>query len=154
MQRTGLNNKVTIAVMWLQGSYYLVTGVWPLISIETFQATTGRKTDHLVTGREGDHWLVMTVAALITAMAIPLLCGAWRQRPSIELLILAIGAAFGLTVIDVLYVARGTIAPIYLVDAAAEVILIGLWGAAILLSQRKRNSVAPIRNADGDDAGP
>src|SRR4051794_17610666 len=49
------------ALLWLQGLYYLVTGVWPLVSIETFQTVTGWKTDHLVTGRESDHWLVMTV---------------------------------------------------------------------------------------------
>ena len=45
-------------LLWIQGLYYLMTGVWPLVSIETFQTVTGRKTDHIVTGREADHWLV------------------------------------------------------------------------------------------------
>jgi len=66
-------------LLWIQGLYYLVTGVLPLVSIETFQMVTGRKTDHLVTGRESDHWLVMTVAVLIVAVAITLLVAAWRS---------------------------------------------------------------------------
>src|SRR4051794_19239540 len=68
------------ALLWLQGVYYLVTGVWPLVSIETFQMVTGRKTDHLETGREADHWLVMTVGVLITAVALTLLLAAWRRK--------------------------------------------------------------------------
>ena len=40
-----------------------------------------------------------------------------------------------LTVIDVVYVVRGTISAIYLVDAAAEVVLIALW--AVVLWRRK-----------------
>jgi len=39
----------------IQGVYYLLTGLWPLVSIETFQMVTGPKTDHLVTGRESDY---------------------------------------------------------------------------------------------------
>ena len=73
------------ALLWVQGIYYLVTGVWPLVSIETFQMVTGPKTDHMVTGREADHWLVMTVGVLIVAIAIPLLIAALRGRTSAEM---------------------------------------------------------------------
>jgi hypothetical protein len=50
-------------LLWAQGLYYLATGVWPLVSIETFQRVTGRKTDHLVTGdphgrRPGDYLFI------------------------------------------------------------------------------------------------
>ena len=58
---------------WTQGVYYALTGIWPIVSVETFQMVTGRKTDHLVRGREADHWLVMTVGVLVTAVAITLL---------------------------------------------------------------------------------
>src|SRR5688572_1280353 len=80
----------------VQGFYFLVTGVWPLVSIDTFQAVTGPKTDHLVTGREGDHWLVNTVAVLVTADALVLLLATWRGRPSPEVALLALGSAAGL----------------------------------------------------------
>ena len=116
-------------LLWLQGVYYLVTGVWPLVSIETFQMVTGAKTDHLQAPNptEADHWLVMTVGVLITAIAIPLLTAAWRRTCPPEIVLLAIGSAFGLTCIDIVYVARQVILPIYLVDAGAEVVLILAW---------------------------
>lgn len=125
-------------LLWVQGLYYLVTGLWPLISIETFQMVTGRKTDHLVTGRESDHWLVMTVAVLIVAVAITLLLSAFRRRQPMEVAVLALTSAIGLTAIDVIYVSRGTIAPIYLADAVLEVILIALW--ILVLSRQSRSA--------------
>ena len=117
---------------WAQGIYYLVTGVWPLVSIRTFQMITGPKTDHLPTEREADHWLVMTAGVLITAIAVSLLFAAWRRAVPLEIAVLAVGAGIGLTAIDTIYVFRGVIAPVYLVDAAVEVPLIVLWLIAAL----------------------
>lgn len=115
------------SLLWVQGLYFLLTGVWPLVSIESFQWVTGPKTDHLHTGREADHWLVMTVGVLVTAIAITLLTAAIRRRLPAEVIVLTIGASLALTGIDVVYVSRGVIAPIYLVDAAIEVVLIIGW---------------------------
>jgi len=134
------------ALLWLQGVYFLVTGVWPLVSIETFQMVTGRKTDHLLTGREADHWLVMTVGVLVTAIGLTLLGAAWRRTRPLEVAILAIASAVGLTAIDVVYVAREVIPPIYLVDAAAEVILIAAWVLA-LVRKRRAERVDILRTA-------
>ena len=119
----------------IQGTYFLVTGVWPLMSIHTFQAVTGPKTDHLVTGLEGDHWLVMTVAVLVVGIGLTLLCAGWRGTKSMEIAVLAIASAAGLAAIDLIYVSRQVIAPIYLLDAAVEAALIIGWCIA-LVSQR------------------
>ncbi len=128
VSQRGAEVSMRIAVLlWMQGLYYLVTGVWPLVSIETFQMVTGPKTDHLPTGREADHWLVMTVGVLVTCIALALLAAAWRRRLSPEVAILAVTSALGLTAIDVIYVARQVIAPIYLADAAAEVFFLTAW---------------------------
>lgn len=134
---TGRASSWFTRLLWAQGAYYLATGVWPLVSIETFQAVTGAKTDHLQapTPTEADHWLVMTVGVLITAVALALLTAAWRRRASAEVAVLAVGAAAGLMTIDLIYVARGVIAAIYLVDAAAEAVLILAW-AVVLWSGR------------------
>jgi hypothetical protein len=114
-----------------QGIYFVATGVWPLVSIETFQQVTGPKTDHLVTGRESDHWLVMTVGVLVTSIGVTLLVTSWRKTSPIEVAVLAITSAAALLTIDVIYVWRGVIAPIYLADAAAEAVLIVLWIVAV-----------------------
>ena len=132
---------------WVQGLYYLVTGVWPLVSIRTFQMVTGPKTDHLPTGQEADHWLVMTAGVLITSIALAILTAAWRRSHSAETAVLAIGAAIGLTAIDVIYVAREVILPVYLVDAAAEIILIAAWVFVLV-----RTSTSPSKSISGRDA--
>jgi hypothetical protein len=121
------------ALCWLQGLYYGVTGVWPLVSVRTFKLVTGEqgKTDNLQTGLDADHWLLMTVSVLITAISGTLIVAAVRKTQALELAVLAIAAAAGLTAIDVTYTMRGLILPIYLVDAAVEIALILSWLTAL-----------------------
>src|SRR5438046_1648203 len=80
--RAGAATRLFTALLWLQGLYYLATGVWPLVSIETFQLVTGPKTDHLQnpSPTDADHWLVMTVGGLVTAVALALLVSACRRE--------------------------------------------------------------------------
>jgi hypothetical protein len=125
--RGGASNSIAVTLCWIQGLYFFVFGIWPLLSIETFQAVTGKKTDHLVTGRETDHWLVNTVGVLVAANGFVFLISAWRQRVPVELAVLGITTALALAAIDIVYVARQVIAPIYLADAAIEALFICAW---------------------------
>jgi len=125
--RAALRARLFNTLLWVQGTYYFVTGLWPILSIESFQRVTGPKTDHLPTGRESDHWLVLTVGTLIVAIAVTLLFAALRKRKVAEVALLAVLSALGLTTIDVVYAARGVISSIYLLDAVAEIMLIGFW---------------------------
>jgi len=117
----------TIAI--LQGLYYLPTGIWPLVSLRTFMAVTGPKVDG---------WLVKTVGALITVVGGVLMLAGLRGRVTPELRLLAVGSAAGLAAVDVVYVARRRISPIYLLDALGEGILIGAWIAAMRTERRVR----------------
>jgi hypothetical protein len=119
---------------WSQGVYFTAFGVWPLAHIRSFQAVTGPKTDHLATGSESDHWLVYTVGALIVVIGVVLLLAAWRQQISIEVIVLGMASAATLAAIDVLFVLRNTIAPIYLADAAVELLLFAGWSAGLIMS--------------------
>lgn len=105
-----------------QGVYYLATGVWPLVHMPSFTWITGPKLDV---------WLVRTAGALITAISLPLLVAGVRGMVTPEIVLLAIGAAIGLTAIDVYYSLKGVISKVYLVDAAAEIVLIALWLLAL-----------------------
>lgn len=125
---------------WFQGCYFLATGVWPIVHIRSFKFVTGEKTDNLPTGLDADHWLVMTVSVLVIAVALSLLTAAWRRTSPLEVAVLAIGAAFGLTAIDVIYTARGVILPVYLIDAAVEVPLIAAWCVALVNRKALANS--------------
>lgn len=101
-------------------AYYITTGAWPIVHLRSFEAVTGPKTDR---------WLVKMVAALAVGNGIALAVGARREKPSAETVALAVCSALAFTAIDVVYVTRGWILPIYLGDAAVE---LGL-AAAILL---------------------
>jgi hypothetical protein len=117
----------------VQGLYYLITGVWPLVSLDTFLAVTGPKTDL---------WLVQTVGGLVTAAGAALLVAAWRG-PSAEAIVLAVGYILALTVVDVIYVGRRVVPPVYLLDALAEVILLAGWAVAAMQANRRAGVTLP-----------
>jgi len=99
-----------------QGGYYLTTGLAPFVSRGWFEAATGPKREW---------WLVQTVGGLVSVVGGALLVGAARQRFSPELVGIAAGSAAVLAAIDLAYVANRRISPRYLVDAAAEIALLG-----------------------------
>lgn len=106
----------------IQGVFYAATGLWALVDLDSFMAVTGPKTDH---------WLVKTVGLLVTVIGAVLLF-AWRRRAvPLEVALLALASALSLAAIDVVYVADGTISPIYLLDAVAEMGLALAWVPAV-----------------------
>ncbi len=107
----------------LMGWFYLFTGVWPLLHIRSFERVTGPKTDR---------WLVKTVGALVSATGITLLLAARKERVPTEVAALAMGNAASLAAIDVVYVAKKRIRPVYLLDAVAEIALLAAWARAML----------------------
>ena len=110
--------KFFVLLAVVQGLYFVATGVWPLVHMESFLAVTGPKTDL---------WLVNTVGVLVLAVGLVLLLAAWRRQATAEVFLLAVGSALALTGIDVVYTLRGVIPPVYLVDAVAEVVLVLGW---------------------------
>ena len=81
----------------IQGLYYVVTGVWPLVSMRTFEAVTGEKVDD---------WLVKTVGVLVIVIGAVMLLAGLRSHVSLEVAVLAAGSALALMGIDVWYTAR------------------------------------------------
>jgi len=103
-----------------QGTFFIASGLWPILDIESFQRVTGRKRDR---------WLVKTMGGLIAVVGGVLLHSAVsKTAPPSKLLAVGSAAALGLS--DVIYATRGVISKVYLADAAAEAALIALWMAA------------------------
>jgi hypothetical protein len=111
----------------VQGAYFLLTGIWPILHRPSFEAVTGPKTDF---------WLVRTVGSLIAVIGAVLVLTGLRDKSTAETVTLGAGSAAALLAVDVNYVARGRISPVYLLDAALEVALLLLWGLATLLPAR------------------
>lgn len=106
----------------IQAFYFLVTGLWPLLEIRSFQKISGPKTDL---------WLVKTVGVLISVIGGVIAAAGMRGRITPEVAGLAMGSSAGLAVIDVYYSSRGHISRVYLLDALAEVAIIVAWGIGL-----------------------
>jgi hypothetical protein len=106
-----------------QAGFYAVTGVWPILSMGSFEAVTGDKKDE---------WLVKTVGALIACVGGTLALAASRRSVSREVTALAVSTALTLAAADLIYVAKRRIRPVYLLDAAAEIGIVAAWLIALL----------------------
>ena len=103
------------AALSLQSVYYLLTGIWPILHLASFEAITGPKVDD---------WLVRTVGALVIAIGLSLGVAARRREAPAATLVLAAASALAFIAVDVAYVSVGRIRPIYLADALAEAVLL------------------------------
>lgn len=111
------------ALALTQGLYYLISGGWSLVDIDSFQKVTGRKTDL---------WLVKTVGLLLAAVGAGLILAAIKTQFGSALIVIAMGSAAALLAIEVNYVFRRIIPPIYGVDAAVEAGFLVWWAACLL----------------------
>ncbi len=121
------NNKAITVLCWLQSIYFLITGIWPFIHLESFL---------MVTGPKNDIWLLKTVSVLILAVGLSLLTAAKKHEINTSILILAISSALGLAGIDIYYASTDIIWDIYLADAVAEIVIVAAW----LILWFKRNN--------------
>jgi hypothetical protein len=106
------------AIAFAQGIYYVATGSWSIVHIDSFQKVTGPKTDL---------WLVKTVGALLVAIGAGLILTAVNGQFDPGLILIAIASAAVLLAIDLIYVSKRIISPVYVLDATAEVGLIAWW---------------------------
>lgn len=120
-----------IQLAFIHGLYYVLAGIWPILHMSGFTAVTGPKTDL---------WLVRTVGMLVMVIGAGLIAAALRKFVSLPLILIGAGAALGFVFVDVIYVTKNVISPIYLLDAAVEIILLVLW-AALLYRAGRRETV-------------
>ena len=112
------STKILLLLLWVQGIYFTLTGIWPFIHLKSFLWVTGPK---------NDIWLLKTVAGLITTIGLTFLVSAYRREFTAAVITLALGSAFCLMAIDIYYATNDVIWDVYLLDAIAEAILIIAW---------------------------
>lgn len=123
--------KIQHWVCWLQGVYFFISGIWPLLHMESFVAISGPKIDL---------WLVRTVGLLLSVIGLVLLSAAYHRRINQEIFLLAIGSAISMAAIDIYYAGIGRIWNVYLLDALAEACLMGLWLAGWFTKSGRESS--------------
>lgn len=110
--------RLTRLICLVQGWFYVITGVWPLVHYRSFIAVTGPKTDD---------WLVLTVAGLVLVSGAVLLLAVRRRNIDVEIGVLAAGQAAVLCLADILSVKSAGISSIYLLDSLGEATFVLAW---------------------------
>ena len=114
-------------VFLIQGIYFVVTGIWPLLNMASFITATGPKQDT---------WMAEMVGLLSASIGLTFIVSSLRQSPSPVLLGYAVAASF--LAMDITYVAAGEIGRIYLVDAVIQAIFIAAMTIMLGLRSRKQ----------------
>lgn len=103
-----------------QGTFNVVSGLWPLLAMRSFEAVYGPKVDR---------WLVHTVGGLLTSVGTAQLLS--REPGQLRVArLLGVGTAATLLAVDLTYVPKGRISRMYLLDAACEIGWLSAWGWA------------------------
>jgi hypothetical protein len=105
------------ALARLHGTFNLVSGLWPLLHMRSFEAVFGPKTEK---------WLVRTVSGLLVVNGLSLL-KARTDTDADSARLIGLGTAGTLALIDLAYAPGGRISRMYLVDAAVEIVWIVSW---------------------------
>jgi len=103
--------------------YFLLCGLWPILSMDTFEHVTGPKIDV---------WLVKMIAAMEIVVGAILIEAAVRRRVVLEVGLLAAATCSVMAILDVTYVVRHVISPVYLGDAMIELLLLLGWARVAL----------------------
>jgi len=101
-------------VLGVQGAYYVASGIWPLVNMDSFE---------FVTGPKADDWLVYTVGLLLVAIGASLITAVRLQQAGVAICVLAFGTSLALVAIEIFHVTAGEISVVYLLDAAVEIAL-------------------------------
>src|SRR3546814_11279963 len=83
-------------VFLIQGIYFVVTGIWPLLNMASFITATGPKQDT---------WMAEMVGLSSASIGLTFIVSSLRQRPSPVLLGYAVAASF--LAMDITYLAAG-----------------------------------------------
>jgi len=119
------------AVARWHGTFNLVSGLWPLVHRRSFEGLLGAK---------ADYWLVNTIGGLLVGNGFVQLCSTRSLQGRAAARLVGLGTASTLAMIDLVYVSRRRISPVYLLDAAVEV----AWVVAWIVSDEDRSVDGPL----------
>jgi hypothetical protein len=110
-------------LLLLHGAYLFVTGLWPLVHIQSFMAVTGYKTDQ---------WLVKTVGALLLPMVIGVVVTYVYGVDKRPIVFTLISSTVVFISIDFYYALQDVIANVYMIDGVIQILLLVSWLTTIL----------------------
>ena len=129
-----------------QGIYYLLRGLWSLLHLGAVETLT--ETRH-------DLWLSEEVGALVLVIGAALCLAAYRRAGSPEIMVIAIGSALGMGIIETIFILHSRISALYLFDVIIQFGLVAFWVYGWSRKSRQLTEAAqPTRAAPVTAAAP
>ena len=100
---TVTHSKTLGTAFLIQGIYFVVTGIWPILNMASFITATGPKQDT---------WLIEMVGLLSVSIGLTYIVTSLKKQPLPVLLGYAVSLSF--LIMDIVYVISGKIDQIYL----------------------------------------
>jgi hypothetical protein len=100
----------------VQGIYYGVTGLWPLVLVHLFRSTSGEAM-----------WLSQVGGVLMLVIGAALCLAAYRHDRTAVVWTVGLGSAAGLLLLELVFVIRSEISAVYLIDAFLQAGVVCLW---------------------------
>lgn len=123
-------------VLYIQGIYYMFTGLWALMDIESFMAFTGPKTDI---------WLVKTFSLLYCCIGLTLILHKYQNPILLFPTILACLTSIVLAFVDLHYSFNGTISKVYQLDGAIQLFFLAGIALSVLKKELKYEGSSYLR---------
>jgi hypothetical protein len=114
-------------VALVQGGYLLLTGLWPLVHIASYQ---------LVSGPGGDPALTRAFGALTAVIGAVLLVARARRRLGREIVLLGLGSAVTFATLDLFEASGGGRVSASSSDAVLQLTLVAAWSVTWLRDAR------------------
>jgi hypothetical protein len=99
----------------IQAVYFFLTGIWPLLHMESFVAVTGPKTDV---------WLVKTVGALLIPVSATIALHAIENKRGRAAITLSVGSSAAFACIDFYYSMKHVISNTYIADGFIQLVFL------------------------------
>ncbi len=119
------NEQKTDIAIGIQGIYYLITALWPLIHRESFE---------LFIGDKPDLFQFYTTALLILVIALSLLFSIGKKKGK-NIVLLSLGTPLAFMLVELWF--RDTISSYFLVDFVIEALFFVSLGYLFLKSKQK-----------------
>jgi hypothetical protein len=120
----------------VHGIYLLATGLWPIVHLRSFERVVGPKIDR---------WLVKTFGALVAAVGASFVMESLERTNGRTVRTLALTSAGVIALAELIYVSKGRISPVYLLDVVAQLGLIVGWKKTQAARCRMKNKGKPSR---------
>ena len=112
---------------FIHALYFLATGLWPVLDINSFVFFTGAETDI---------WMAKALGLLMSIIGLLLISAIIRNKLIMELIMLIIFSAFAIAGVEFYYGWNDMIPEIFLLDSTVEFFFILCW-ILLLLTKPK-----------------